>query len=116
MDSRLATLKWRRGMTKPDFLDGSAHIISFIYMQVDGRYQALPLPPRIDRPDIDQCVAADEVVEVVQVDRRVAMRRHQLDAFAQRGEGMGPRREEQASVLVAGVRVGCPGRAPCHDL
>src|SRR5215831_19711727 len=80
------------------------------------RYQALTLPARIDRPDIDERVAADEVVEVVQVDRRVAVRGHQLNAFAEGWDRVGPRREEQAPVLVAGIGVGCPGWAPRHDL
>src|SRR5262245_57108907 len=50
---------------------------------------ALPFPPRIDWPDIDERVAADEVAEVVQVDCRVAVRRHQLDAFAEGWDRIG---------------------------
>jgi len=30
MDSGLATWRWRPGMTEPDFVDGSAHMIGFM--------------------------------------------------------------------------------------
>src|SRR5690349_5512067 len=38
--------------------------------------------PRVDRPDIDQRVAAHDMVAVVEVDRWVAMRRQELDQIA----------------------------------
>src|SRR5215468_5975895 len=78
--------------------------------------RALMLPARVDRPDIDKRVTADDVVEVVQVDRRVAMRGYEFNAFTEDWDRMAPRREEQSSVLVAGVVIGRPQRAARHDL
>src|SRR5487761_296901 len=74
-----------------------------------SRRSNLALATRVDWPDFDQRVAVDHVIEIVQVDRRIAMRRNALYYRAERRPRRG-RRHEQLPVLVAEELVAAAGR------
>src|ERR1700733_9107051 len=54
---------------------------------------------RIDRPDVDQAIAAHAMIEIMQVDGGIAMRSHELDLRA----------EFQGAVLACEAYLAAPG-------
>src|SRR5690606_20366732 len=65
---------------------------------------ALENAARVDAPDVDERVAADAMVVVVEIDGRIAMGRHQLDRRSELERSVAGR-EDDAAMLVAEILV-----------
>src|SRR5436190_967700 len=74
----------------------------------------LPLATCLDRPDVDQRVTADNVIGVVEVHRRVAMRRCAFDAAAEPGPFRALRQDELAVLVTEELVAAAPRRALGH--